>query len=321
MRVLVIGGAGYIGSNVVYNLLDQKYEVIVMDNLSTGHKEILPQNIKFYLGDITNYNDLKKVFMENKIDVVMDFAAKIIVPESMSMPLDYFHNNTEGVRLILKAMQEYKVNKLVFSSTAAVYGNPQNGICNEDDFLSPINPYGESKLASEKIIKWAALAYGIKYVIFRYFNVCGADPKMRAGLITNNPTHIMPIVTETMLNKREKLLIYGNDYPTNDGTCIRDYIHVSDLSRAHILGIEYLAKNNKSNIFNLGSKKGYSVLELVTKANSIKPIKYEFKARREGDPAILIANSDKAKKELNFSPEYNLLDMINSDYQFRKLHE
>ena len=317
MKVLVIGGAGYIGSHVVYDLLKKDYQVVVLDNLSTGHKEVLPKNIKFYLGDITNYKDLVKVFKKENIDVVMDFAAKIIVPESINYPLEYFHNNTEGVRLILKAMHHFGVKKLVFSSTAAVYGNPNNGICCEDDLLLPINPYGESKLASEKLIKWAANAYGINYVIFRYFNVCGASSDLKTGLISKNYTHIMPILTETMLGIRDNLVVFGNDYPTKDKTCIRDYIHVLDLSRAHILGIDYL-NTNSSNIFNLGSKSGYSVLDLINEANQISKVNYSFGPRREGDPAVLIANADKAKELLKFTPLYNLNEMIKSDYEFRK---
>ena len=208
-KVLVIGGAGYIGSHVVLELLDQNFEVVVLDNLSTGHKELVPKGVKLYVGDITNYDDLKEVFKTEKVDAVMDFAAKIVVPESVKEPLSYYHNNLEGVRLILEAMVEFGVKHLVFSSTAAVYGEPENGVCQEDDLKIPINPYGESKLAAENLIKWSSKAYDLDYVIFRYFNVAGADSRLRSGLISDKLTHIVPIITESMLGYRGPISVFG----------------------------------------------------------------------------------------------------------------
>ncbi|NLL69190.1 MAG: UDP-glucose 4-epimerase GalE [Acholeplasmataceae bacterium] len=317
-KVLVIGGAGYIGSHVVLELLDQNFEVVVLDNLSTGHKELVPKGVKLYVGDITNYDDLKEVFKTEKVDAVMDFAAKIVVPESVKEPLSYYHNNLEGVRLILEAMVEFGVKHLVFSSTAAVYGEPENGVCQEDDLKIPINPYGESKLAAENLIKWSSKAYDLDYVIFRYFNVAGADSRLRSGLISDKLTHIVPIITESMLGYRGPISVFGFDYPTPDGTCIRDYIHVTDLAIAHIEGLKYLLNGNKSAEINLGSNAGYSVLELVNEANTISKLSYTKGPRREGDPAVLIASNKRAKKLLNWEPTRNLKEIIKSDYEFRK---
>lgn len=317
--ILVAGGAGYIGSHVVWELI-KKYNVIVIDNLSTGHKEVLPKEVKFVLGNITNDNDLDKVFKENKIDCVMNFAAKIVVPESVSNPLDYYHNNTEGVRLIIKNMVKYNVKNIVFSSTAAVYGQPEDGVCNEDSTLKPINPYGESKLASEKLIQWCSQAYGFNYFIFRYFNVAGADSKLRTGLISKKLTHIIPIINRSIIED-SVFTIYGNDYKTQDGTCIRDYVHVSDIALAHVKGLEYLFKEHKSNIANLGSNNGFSNKEIVDEALNFKKFKYVYGPRREGDPDMLIASNNKAKELLNWTPKKSLKEMIESDYKFRKMNE
>lgn len=323
MKVLVIGGAGYIGSHAVYELIRDGHEVIVMDNLSTGREKSINKKATFYQGDITKKEDLVRVFdTESKngsIDVVMHFAAKIIVPESVEKPLEYYHNNVEGVRLMLETMVEYSVKNVIFSSTAAVYGEPENEVCLEDDTLKPINPYGSTKLAVEEMIKWIANAYKMNYGVFRYFNVAGADESLEIGYNYEREkiTHIIPIVSEVALGIREKFMIYGNDYSTPDGTCVRDYIHVTDLARAHILGAKYIMQNNQSFTFNLGSNDGYSVKQIVDAATKIKPIKYDIAERRLGDPAKLIASNKKVKEILNWEPQYTIEDMIKSDIEYR----
>jgi len=317
MRVLVVGGAGYIGSHTVYELIKDQQEVIILDNLSSGYMELVHEQAKFYKGDIRKKEDIINVFKNEQIDVVMHFAAKIVVPESVKEPLEYYYNNVEGVRVLLEVMNEFGVKKLVFSSTAAVYGEA-SGICLEDNVTKPINPYGETKLATEKMIQWVANAHGFSYVIFRYFNVAGADQSLKIGLMKDQLTHLIPVAIQSILGIREKLTIYGNDFNTKDGTCIRDYIHVSDLAYAHVLGAHYLLNNGKSEIMNLGSNSGYSVLEVSQAVNEILPLKYEIGPRRDGDPAELIASNEKAKKILNWNPKYTLKDIVLSDFNFRK---
>lgn len=317
MNVLVVGGAGYIGSHTVYELKRANHNVIVFDNLSTGHREFVPKGVSFYEGDITNKEHLTKVFDQETIDAVMHFAAKIVVPESVEKPLDYYYNNVEGVRVLLEVMKEHNVKKFIFSSTAAVYGEA-NGVCRESDLPAPINPYGETKLAVEKMVKWAANAYDMTFVIFRYFNVAGADDTLEIGYKVKKPTHLIPIANEAALGIRDHLDIYGHDYETKDGTCIRDYVHVNDLARAHVLGVEYLNKGGDSKTMNLGSNQGYSILEVVKTLESISPVKYQFAKRRAGDPAILIASNDQAKKILGWEPKRSLADMIQSDLAFHK---
>lgn len=317
MKVLVVGGAGYIGSHVVYELLRDNHEVIVFDNLSTGNREFVPSGVKFHLGDITNYNDLVNVFNNNEIDIVMHFAGKIRVDESVVKPLEYYHNNVEGLRLLLQVMTENNVKNIVFSSTAAVYGEPENGVCREDDLKAPINPYGETKLIGENLIINTHKAHDLNYVIFRYFNVAGADISREIGLKSKLITHLIPKAIDVAL-KNEEIKIFGNDYNTNDGTCIRDYIHVSDIAHAHVLGAKHLINGNESNIFNLGSNKGYSVLEVIDEVNKIIPLKSVLAERRLGDPGVLIAESSKANKVLKWEPRYSLKEMIESDLSFRK---
>jgi len=319
MKVLVIGGAGYIGSHAVYELIHDNHEVIIMDNLSTGKKEMIHKKAKFYLGDITKKQELVEILKkEDNIDVVMHFAAKLIVPESLKIPLEYYHNNVEGVRIMLEVMNEFNIKNIVFSSTAAVYGEPVNFVCSEEDITIPVNPYGESKLACEKLIKWASLAHNMNYCIFRYFNVAGADESLEIGLVKDNITHIIPIAIQTALGIRSEMAIFGDDYDTLDGTCIRDYIHVTDLAKAHILGAKYLIQNNKSLLVNLGSNSGYSVKEVIATVEKFLPVNYKIADRRAGDPAKLIASNKLAKKLLNWDPIFNLEDMIKSDMEFRK---
>lgn len=318
MNILVVGGAGYIGSHAVYELLRDGNNVVVLDNLSTGDKSFVPENVKLYVGDIRKSSDIDNVFINEKIDLVMHFAAKIVVPESVEFPLEYYHNNVEGVRLLLDSMVRHGVKNIVFSSTAAVYGEPSEGVCYEDDYKLPINPYGESKLACERLIHWTSNAHDLNYVIFRYFNVAGADDSLEIGLKKDLVTHLIPVAIQAALGIRKELKIFGDDYKTNDGTAVRDYIHVTDLAKAHVLGAKYLINGGKSDVFNLGSNSGYSVLEVVNAANEITKIPYSFDERRAGDPAMLIANIDKATKTLNWKPLKSLKEMIESDLAYRK---
>jgi UDP-glucose 4-epimerase len=317
MRVLVVGGAGYIGSHTVYELIKDGQEVIILDNLSSGYMELVHPKAKFYRGDIRVKSDVESVFKQEKIDVVMHFAAKIVVPESVKEPLEYYYNNVEGVRVLLETMKDFNVKKLVFSSTAAVYGEA-SGVCHEDMITKPINPYGETKLACEKMIQWVANAHDFNYVIFRYFNVAGADASLKIGLMKDQLTHLIPVAIQGIIGLRDHLTIYGNDYPTKDGTCIRDYIHVSDLAYAHVLGAHYLKNGGKSETMNLGSNSGYTVLEVAEAVNQIAPLKVVIGGRRDGDPAELIASNDKAKKILKWIPKFNLEDIVRSDYNYRK---
>lgn len=317
MRVLVVGGAGYIGSHTVYELIKDGQEVVILDNLSSGYMDLVHPKAVFYKGDIRVKEDIINVFKKEKVDVVMHFAAKIIVPESVEIPLEYYYNNVEGVRILLEVMKEFDVKKIVFSSTAAVYGEAQ-GVCHEDDVTKPINPYGETKLTTEKMIKWVSEAHGFNYVIFRYFNVAGADESLKIGLMKDQLTHLIPVAIQGIIGLRDHLTIYGNDYPTKDGTCIRDYIHVSDLAYAHVLGARYLANGGVSETMNLGSNAGFTVLEVAQAVNEIAPLKVVMGPRRAGDPAELIASNDKAKKILGWSPKYQLSDIVKSDYLYRK---
>ncbi len=318
MNVLVVGGAGYIGSHTVYELRRSGHKVAVMDNLSTGERGFVPKDVNFYLGDIRKKEDILNVLKSEKFDVVMHFAAKLIVPESMKEPLSYYHNNVEGVRLLLESMVECGVKNIVFSSTAAVYGESETGICLETDPKNPINPYGESKLACEKLIHWTSVAHDLNYVIFRYFNVAGADKSLEIGLKKRTLTHLIPVAIEAALGIRPSLTIYGNDYPTKDGTNIRDYIHVTDLAKAHVLGADYLGHGGKSEVFNLGSSKGYSNLDVAKAVDKVLHLNYSFGPIREGDPAILTADATKAKKILNWQTELTLEDIIKSDLAYRK---
>lgn len=322
MKVLVIGGAGYIGSHTAYELIRAGHDVVVFDNLSTGRRNAVHEKAHFYEGDICNKQDLMSCIEQEQksapIDVVMHFAAKIIVPESVEKPLEYYHNNVEGVRIMLECMVEAGIKNIVFSSTAAVYGEPATGICHEDDALAPINPYGETKLSCEKMIQWVSKAHGLNYCIFRYFNVAGADETLEIGLDKEVITWLVPLVMQAALGQREKIFIAGTDYPTPDGTCIRDYVHVTDLAQAHVLGAEYLLKNHSDLLLNLGSGSGYSVKELVDAALEIIEVPYEVGPRRAGDPAKLIACADKAYEILGWKPHLDLSTMLQSDLDFRR---
>lgn len=322
MKVFVAGGAGYIGSHTVYELIRAGHEVIVYDNLSTGSRAAVHKEARFYEGDILDKARIVDVIQTEResgaVDVAMHFAAKLIVPESVSNPLAYYHNNVEGVRQMLEGLIETGVSNIVFSSTAAVYGEPPQGECFEDDYTLPINPYGETKLAAERMIKWVSAAHGLNYCLFRYFNVAGADSTLEIGLEKDQLTHLVPLIMQTALGRREKLSIFGDDYDTPDGTCIRDYVHVTDLAKAHVLGAEYICKQQESLLLNLGSGKGYSVKEVVDAAEKLFPFTYEYADRRPGDPAKLIANVEKAQEVLGWQAKLGLKEILQSDYDFRK---
>ncbi|ADQ07481.1 UDP-glucose 4-epimerase [Caldicellulosiruptor hydrothermalis 108] len=309
--ILVTGGAGYIGSHMVWLLLEKGYDVVVIDNLEKGHKKAVLGG-KFYCGDLKDKEFLEKVFAENDISAVIHFAASSLVGESVQNPIKYYYNNVYGTLNLVDTMIKHNVKKLVFSSTAAVYGEPENIPILEEDKTQPTNPYGETKLAIEKMLKWMDIAYGLKFVSLRYFNVAGSHPDGIIGEDHNPETHLIPIVLQTALGIREKVIVYGNDYNTKDGTCIRDYIHVVDLCDAHLKAMEYLEKYDKSGIFNLGNGMGFSVMEVIEKASEVvgKKIPYEIGPRRAGDPSILVASSQKAQKLLGWQQKYNSLDII-----------
>ena len=321
MKVLVTGGAGYIGSHAVYLLIEKGYDVVIIDNLSKGFESNIHPKAKFYQVDIRNHNEVNKVFESEKdIEVIMHFAGLIVVPESVEKPLEYFDVNTNGVWNLLNIAKNYNVKSFIFSSTAAVYGEPKSIPINEDDEKNPINPYGQSKLAAEYLIQSWAKAFNRQCVIFRYFNVAGAHENGKIGIKGKTLTHLLPLVISSALDLSKTFYIFGNDYETKDGTCIRDFVHVKDLVNAHVLGMEWSLKNNKSDIFNLGTSQGFSVKEVLDK--SIETLKininYQIGPRRAGDPGQLFSNNEKATKILHWQPSYSLEEIIKSEYQFRK---
>ena len=322
MKVLVCGGAGYIGSHMVAHLLENGNEVVVLDNFQKGHRDSLLGG-KLYEGDLRDRKILDKVFIENKIDAVIDFAADSLVGESVTEPLKYFDNNVGSVISLLNAMRDYGVKYIVFSSTAATYGEPENLPIQEGDRTFPTNPYGESKLTVEKILKWCDNAYGIKYTALRYFNAAGAHISGKIGEDHRPETHLIPIILQVALGQREKIMVFGDDYNTPDGTCVRDYVHVSDLASAHLLALLRLRKGEDSRIFNLGNGKGFSNKEVIQAVRDVtgKEIKAEMAPRRAGDPATLIASSEKAVKELGWTPKYDSLEsIIKSAWQWHSSH-
>ena len=312
MSVLVLGGAGYIGSHTVYELIKSGEDVVVIDNLETGHLEAVHPEARFYQGDIRNTDFLDEVFSKENIDTVIHFAANSLVGESMTNPLKYYDNNVYGTKVLLSSMIKHGINKIVFSSTAATYGNPENIPILETDKTNPTNTYGETKLAMEKMIKWVEKAHNIKYVALRYFNACGAHENGKIGENHNPETHLIPNVLKVPLGEKECINVFGEDYKTPDGTCIRDYIHVIDLAQAHILAMKYLREGNKSDVFNLGNGVGFSVKEIIEATRKVtgKEIKAVIGERRPGDPDILIASSEKAKKILGWEPKYTSIEKI-----------
>jgi UDP-glucose 4-epimerase len=331
MNVLVTGGAGYIGSHVVKLLLENtNYEITVIDNLVTGFISVIKtlqkiRPFKFIKADLSDWDEIDNIFKLNKFDYIIHFAASLIVSESINKPLKYYLNNTANTANLVKLANDYGVKKFIFSSTAAIYGEinineSKNGI-KENHPTNPINPYGQSKLFSEKIIQDTAKANpNFKYIILRYFNVAGASPDLTIGQISKQSTHLVKIASECATGKRDKMYIFGDDYPTPDGTCIRDYIHVMDLADVHIKALNYL-DNNKSDIFNVGYSKGVSVKEIIKimKKVSNTNFKVEIAERRKGDPAILVANSDKIIEKMKWSPKYNNLEFIcKTAYEWEK---
>ena len=323
MAILVLGGAGYIGSHAVDQLINKGYEVVVVDSLFTGHKAAVHEKAKFYEGDIRNKEFLNNVFEQETIDGVMHFAAFSLVGESVEKPLMYFNNNVYGMQVLLEVMKEHDVKHIVFSSTAATYGEPEVVPISEDMPTNPKNPYGESKLMMEKMMKWCDNAYGMKYVALRYFNVAGAKSDASIGEDHNPETHLVPIILQVALGQRDSLKIFGDDYATPDGTCIRDYVQVEDLIAAHILALEYLKAGNSSDAFNLGSNDGYSVKEMLDAARVVtgKEIPAEIVPRRAGDPAQLVASSEKARNILGWTPEYtDIKEIIRTAWNWHVSH-
>lgn len=324
MSYIVLGGAGYIGSHAVNKLIENNYDVIVVDNLQSGHEEAINSKAKFYKGDIRDKSFLSDVFKKENIDGVFHFAANSIVGESMKEPLMYFNNNVYGMQILLEVMNEHNVKKIVFSSTAATYGEPKQVPITEDMETCPTNTYGETKLTMEKMMKWCDKAYGMKYVALRYFNVAGAEDDGSIGEDHNPETHLIPIVLQTALGKRDHITIFGDDYDTEDGTCVRDYVHVVDLVEAHILAMKYLTHGGESNTFNLGSSQGFSVKEIVETARKVthKDIKAIIGERRAGDPSKLIASSDKARKMLGWNPiRTNIENIIKDAWLWHDTHK
>jgi len=311
LKVLITGGAGYIGSHIVKVLGEKKYEILVIDNLSKGHKEAVIYGDLVVI-DLKNKTALEDIFKRFKPDAVMHFAASIEVGESVKKPLKYYQNNTANTLNLLETMLEYGVNKFIFSSTAAVYGTPVKVPIPEDHPINPINPYGQSKSFIEKVLQDLDRSSGLKYISLRYFNAAGADPEGRIGESHDPETHLIPLILKTAKGERESIKIFGTDYPTPDGTCIRDYIHVDDLADAHLLALEYLLNGGESEVFNCGYGHGYSVREVINTAKKVTDIdfKVEEADRRPGDPPVLVADSTKLKQKLNWIPQFDDLEYI-----------
>lgn len=323
MTILVLGGAGYIGSHTVYALIEKGVDVVVIDNLETGHIEAVYEKARFYKGDIRDRAFVDSVLDKEKIDAVIHFAANSLVGESMVNPLKYYDNNVNGTKVLLQSMVAHGLDKIVFSSTAATYGEPEKVPILETDRTEPTNTYGETKLAMEKMFKWTDRAHGLKYVSLRYFNACGAHVSGKIGEAHSPETHLIPLILQVPLGQREYISIFGDDYDTSDGTCIRDYIHVTDLAQAHILAVDYLMKGNESNIFNLGNGVGFTVKEVIDTARKVTghEIPAKIAERRAGDPARLIASSDKARQVLLWKPEHaDLEEIISTAWNWHKNH-
>ena len=321
--ILVLGGAGYIGSHTVYELIDAGKDVVVVDNLETGFRAAVHPKAKFYEGDIRNRAFIDSVFDKENIDGVIHFAASSQVGESMIKPLKYYSNNLCGTEVLLESMVAHGVDKIVFSSTAATYGEPERIPIMESDRTLPTNCYGETKLSMEKMFKWTANAYNLRFVSLCYFNACGAHPNGKIGEAHNPETHLIPLILQVPNEKREYISIFGTDYDTKDGTCVRDYIHVNDLAQAHILAMKYLCDGNDSNIFNLGNGVGFTVKEVVETARKVTghPIPAKEEPRRAGDPSMLIASSAKAKEVLGWNPQYaDLETIIGTAWKWHKSH-
>jgi UDP-glucose 4-epimerase len=315
MTLLVTGGAGYIGSHMVLELLSRGEKVIVLDNLSTGFDWVVPEGVKLFIGETGNQSLVSAIIKAHEVESIIHFAASIVVPDSVSDPLSYYLNNTVNSRAMIESAVKGGVKNIIFSSTAAVYGTPDNAMISEQDRMNPESPYGMSKLMTEVMLRHASEAHGLKHVILRYFNVAGADPQLRTGQSSERATHLIKVAAEAVTGKRESMSIFGTDYNTPDGTCLRDYIHVSDLVKAHSAGLDYLRQNGANGTFNCGYGKGYSVLEVIDMVKKVSgkafPVKVE--GRRAGDPASLVANNTLIRRTLNWTPQYNDLEKIVSD--------
>lgn len=324
MKILVLGGAGYIGSHTVYELIAAKEQVVVIDNLETGHIEAVHPDATFYQGDIRDRAFLDSVLeKENDIDAVIHFAANSLVGESMVNPLKYYDNNLCGTKVLLEALVAHGIDKVVFSSTAATYGEPERVPIVETDRTEPTNTYGETKLSMEKMFRWTSVAHNLRYVSLRYFNACGAILSGEIGEAHNPESHLIPIILQVANHKREAINVFGTDYNTKDGSCVRDYIHVLDLAQAHILAVKYLMAGGESNIYNLGNGMGHTVLEVVEAARKVtgEEIPVILSDRRAGDPATLVASSEKAKTILGWNPQHaDIVEIIESAWNWHKNH-
>jgi len=309
--ILVVGGAGYIGSEINKELNKNGYQTVVLDNLVSGHKEAVKWG-EFVQGDLSNIEDIRKVFEKYKIEAVFNFAAFIEVGESVKDPQKYYYNNLVNTLNLLKVMKEFEVNKIIFSSTAATFGEPKYTPIDEAHPQWPINPYGWTKLMIERVFSDYDLAYGLRYVALRYFNACGANPEADIGENHNPESHLIPLVLDAAIGKRENIKIFGTDYPTPDGTCVRDYIHVVDLASAHLLALKHLLGGGESKQYNLGNGKGFSVREVIDAVKKVTGKDFEVveSERRAGDPPILIAASEKIREELGWEPEYTDIETI-----------
>ena len=312
MHILLTGGAGYIGSHVILNLLDLGYKITVIDDLSTGHRKLIPKEIDLITTNINDVKTIDNLIKKKSFDALMHFAGFVKVNESVDFPEKYYNNNTKNSEILFQTCLRNGLNKFIFSSTAAVYGNPNKELIDEKTNGIPLNPYGDSKLQTEKYLINLSKNENLCYVILRYFNVAGADPHMRSGLISKSPTHLIKVASEAAVGKREKVIIFGNDYPTPDGTAIRDYIHVSDLADIHVKAVEHLVTNQQSTILNCGYGKGFSVKKVleIANADNNKPIPIEMGSRRAGDAAMLVSNVSKLHQLLDWKPKHNDLSFI-----------
>ena len=323
MAILVLGGAGYIGSHAVYELIEAGRDVVVADNLLTGFREAVHPKARFYNIDIRNRSEVDALFEKEEIEGVIHFAACSQVGESMTQPLKYYDNNLSGTTVLLQSMVAHGVDKIVFSSTAATYGEPEQVPIRENDKTEPTNCYGETKLAMEKMMKWTGRAHELRYVALRYFNACGAHASGAIGEAHDPETHLIPLILQVPNGQRAKISIFGDDYPTKDGTCVRDYIHVCDLAQAHVLALDYLMRGGESDVFNLGNGVGFTVKEVIDVARKVTghEIPAEVCPRRAGDPAQLVASSEKAKAVLGWKPQYaDLETIVASAWNWHKSH-
>ena len=322
-KILVLGGAGYIGSHTVRELIKNGFDVVIADSLETGHRESVPPDTPLYVGDIRDRAFLDALFEHESIDAVVHFAAYSLVGESMTDPLKYYGNNVGGTQVLLTSMVAHHIDKIVFSSSAATYGEPIHTPILETDPSNPTNTYGATKAAMEQMFKWTALAHGLRYVSLRYFNACGAMPGGAIGEDHRPESHLIPIVLQAANGTRPNIAVYGTDYPTRDGTCVRDYIHICDLAQAHVLAVRYLLNDGRSDVFNLGNGVGFTVLEVLKAAEKVvgHEIPTVLAGRRAGDPATLVASSDKARSVLGWKPQYaDIETILETAWQWHSSH-